>query len=568
MRTRLLGCGWLLVVGFLGCAPVAPPANGGLAAAPAAVGPPKVIVAGALAPLKAFGAWTISGGGGTFALHGIHSSSLFTLDAQGNPAPLLLSKLPALDDGSMVILPDGRMQTTWTLRPGIKWHDGSPLTSADLAFTLQVYRDPEVGLAPSEPVNNIERIDAPEPTVAIVTWKAPYYQPYHVSLREFWPLPEHILASSLAGDKQGFANLPYWTTEYVNSGPFRLVDYGLGQDLVFERFADYFLGTPKVARIVIRVLGDPATLYANLKAKALDLGSYNTLPADAAVALAAEWKQSGEGTVAFAPGSMTFFSAQFDPQWASPLEIADVRVRQGLFTGVDREALREAMLPGVADTAASSYLPSSDPRTPDVGSPLSRYVYDPTRAAQLLAAAGWRRAEDGRMLGLDGRQVDLNLHIQQGDKAGAIFAQYWRNLGIAVDEVQVPPELATNGEYNATFPSFDGSSSNSREGFFMRLLSSRRPTPQNRFAGDNRGHFSNPQLDEAFGALTRTPSAEQQLPVLRQLGEILATELPVLPGYFTVSTAAVRGGVHALDDFQGDSFGASMSRNAYQWDRD
>lgn len=556
----------LLGFALVGCTLTGPGADS--AARSSVAGPPTMIITSATAPIKAFGAWETGAAGGTFPLHDIHTSPLFTTDMQGNAEGRLVSKLPSLADGTLAILPNGRMQTTWHLRPGIKWHDGAAFTPEDVVFTFQVYRDREVGLQLSTQLDNIERIDALDPGVAIVTWKTTYYDPFHLALRQFWPLPKHILADAFEGEKTSFRNLPYWTTQYVNTGPFRLIDYGLGEEVVFERFDDYFLGRPRVDKIVIRIIRDPNVLFANMRAGAVDIASHGALTADGGLELDREWKQTDGGRMVFAPGAFRFQEIQFDPRWARPSEIRDVRVREGLLRGLDRDALRESLLPGLPNTAANSFLPDSDPRTTAVGKPLIRHSYDPTAAAQRLEAAGWRRASDGRLFNQAGEQVQIEIVAQEPYfREGAIIAQYWRDLGAQVTEVDIQAALVADREYIATLPAFRGNANGAREGFFARLLSSADATPQNRYAGSNTQHYSNPRLDQVFGMLAGTPDERELVPLLRELGEILSDDLPVLPLYFNVSHAAVRKGIRALDDYQGDNFG-SVSRNAYLWERD
>src|SRR5437762_14350180 len=115
-----IGC--LLIVGLAGCAPStsigSPSQTSGASEPPRA---PKVITAAALTPIKAFGAWDTSPSGGIFALTNVHSSPLFTTDSAGNVTARLLTRLPSVDEGTISVLPDGRMQTTWNLRPDVKW---------------------------------------------------------------------------------------------------------------------------------------------------------------------------------------------------------------------------------------------------------------------------------------------------------------------------------------------------------------------------------------------------------------------------------------------------------------
>lgn len=78
---------------------------------------------------------------GSEAIEFMVGAGLGVPDDRGEMAPVLAETIPSLQNGLWKLLPDGRMETTWTLRPNLQWHDGAPLTSDDLLFTAQVGRE-------------------------------------------------------------------------------------------------------------------------------------------------------------------------------------------------------------------------------------------------------------------------------------------------------------------------------------------------------------------------------------------------------------------------------------------
>jgi len=70
--------------------------------------------------------------------------------------------------------PDGTMDTAWRLRPNVKWHDGAPFTSADLLFSFNVYKDPEVPTASGRALGLMASATAPDPLTFVVHWSSPY----------------------------------------------------------------------------------------------------------------------------------------------------------------------------------------------------------------------------------------------------------------------------------------------------------------------------------------------------------------------------------------------------------
>src|SRR5207249_353531 len=157
-------------------------------------------------------------------------------------------------------------------------------------------------------------------------------------------------------------------------GPFRLVDFGGGAQMTFERFDDYFLGRPKLDRVVIQVVSDPNTLLVNVRAGTIDLLADRTLPSTMLLPLSAEWARTGAGQVLSRQDNWWYLWVQMNPEIAQPVEVArDARVRQGMLLGIDRESLREFMFPGVPGTSADTFMLQGDPRSAVVGQPFARF---------------------------------------------------------------------------------------------------------------------------------------------------------------------------------------------------
>src|SRR4030095_14283228 len=87
--------------------------------------------------------------------------------------PQLAEAVPTTENGLWRVLPDGRMETTWKLRPGATWHDGTPFTSDDLLFTSTVVRDRELVIFRDRSFPFIEGIEAPDPQTITVRWTKP-----------------------------------------------------------------------------------------------------------------------------------------------------------------------------------------------------------------------------------------------------------------------------------------------------------------------------------------------------------------------------------------------------------
>jgi ABC-type transport system substrate-binding protein len=100
---------------------------------------------------------------GVSVLEQLVNASLSELNADKRLQPLLAEGVPSVEHGTWQVFPDGRMETTWTMRPGARWHDGTPLTGEDFVFTAAVDQDREMPIAPRPAGYGwVDRVEAPD----------------------------------------------------------------------------------------------------------------------------------------------------------------------------------------------------------------------------------------------------------------------------------------------------------------------------------------------------------------------------------------------------------------------
>jgi peptide/nickel transport system substrate-binding protein len=565
MVLALAACG-------LACGPAGPASDRGADRGKNEAATPKSLVIGMLSDIRGFGAWEIRGtSGGAAALGELHTSGLVTAGMRGGSEPRLAAWLPSLGDGSILVLPDGRMRVTWHLRRDVTWHDGAPFTADDLVFSVELARHPEILSSASPFVQGIEAMEATDPWTLVMTWESVTKDALTLGWYELWPYPKHLLGEAFGRDKQAFRGHPYFTTEYVNLGPFRLVDFRVGEEMVFQRHDGYFLGPAKLDTVTVRTIGSGSTLVAHFKAGALDMVAEKTIGGDLALPLREEWRRTGHGTVHVRPDNWLYAQVQLDPRWARPVELGqDIRIRRGLLSAIDRDIIREVALPGIPDTSGDTFMDMYDPRAEVVGQPFARYPYDPARATQELANAGWRRGSDGRMVGRDGQPVQLEARaaVETWSQETAMIADFWRQLGIEVSEVVPTEALSRDFEWHATFPAIAVRARSVGEDALLSFDSRRQALRETRWIGTNYGHYVNPTLDRLLDQVKGTLAEGEQARIIKEMAEIVATDLPALPVYFRPNFALVSKGVHALTNDYGGSRSRGMSRNAHRWAKD
>jgi peptide/nickel transport system substrate-binding protein len=578
MFDRKRGCLAVLAVVLLAaCAPVAAPAadrgvaDGSRVEAPRAR---KVITAAIAAPFPPFGPLGRTGTyAGMIQYIEAHTNGLVTSDAQGRPIPQLARELPSLDNGTAQILNDGRMTTRWALRDDVTWHDGTPFTADDLVFGFKVYTDTQLPAMDRSAVLQMESVEALDRHTALITWKRPSNLAASLGPKLLWPLPAHVLAASYElGDREQFQNLPYWSTEYVHTGPFRLARSEPGVEIVLEAYDRYFLGRPKVDTLVIRPTLDTNALYAAVLAGEVDL-TMGPIEGDLAYTLQDQWAATGAGTVVTTIGNSTVLSFQLAPELVNPRDLLDPRVRRALHMAMDRAGITQLATGGrpAPELEARSIVPPTDPLHSYVRDIYADRAGNPTRAIQLFGEAGWTRGSDGLLVNGEGRRLPLEVRANR-ELLGAALASGWRQVGVDTSMVVPSPAQSLDLEWAQAFPGIQSGAQAVGDQVLNVLYGPTQATARNNFGGNNRGHYDNPQMNDLIDRFRSSLRETDRGQLMRQIGELVGEDQPIIQTNFNPIFGTVRKGVRALDDFSGGyisggQFGA-YSRAAHLWDRD
>jgi len=197
-----------------------------------------------------------------------------------------------LGTDNWVVEADGRMRTTYRLRPNLTWHDGTPMTAEDYVFAWGVYSTPEIGLSRQPPFDAIETVTASDASTLVIDWKRPYPDAGHMSGREvnYPALPRHLLAAQFTPQNvEAFVNHPFWAREFVGLGPYRETGWEPGAFIEAEAFDGHATGRAKIDRIRVRFIGDRNAGLANVLAGEVHLTGPTVLGVEQAVILRRDW---------------------------------------------------------------------------------------------------------------------------------------------------------------------------------------------------------------------------------------------------------------------------------------
>ena len=137
---------------------------------------------------------------------------LVTTDEKMQVVPLLATEVPTPENGGVVMRPDGGMDVTWKLRPGVRWHDGVPFTSADVQFTVDAINSPQYNPESTDGFDRITSVDTPDSLTAVVHYREPY-APYEIQFIR-GALPKHLLKGKDIDTASEYNRKPLGTGPY------------------------------------------------------------------------------------------------------------------------------------------------------------------------------------------------------------------------------------------------------------------------------------------------------------------------------------------------------------------
>jgi len=268
----------------------------------------------------------------------------------------------------------------FVLRKGVKFHNGEPVTAEDVKFSLERYRGGGAATLKAR-VAGVDVVDAQRVRIRLKQpW--PDFMTFYgtPATGAAWVVPKKYVEK--VGD-DGFKRAP------IGAGPYRFVSFNPGVELVLEANEQYWRKPPAVKRLIFRSVPDDTTRLAMLKRGEADIAYQIRGP------LAEEVRRTPGLTLKALNPTFTEWLVFVD-QWDPKSPWADRRVRLAANLAINRQAINESEYLGFA-RAASSIIP----RDFQFYWPAPPYAYDPARARQLLAEAGYARGFDAGDLSTD-----------------------------------------------------------------------------------------------------------------------------------------------------------------------
>ncbi len=380
------------------------------------------------------------------------------------------------------------------LKKGIKFHNGAPLTSKDVAFSVEKMRDEKGGSLQAPNFKDVTEIQTPDDQTVIFVTK----QPLAIFLDR---LRNRFIVSKVAGDKYG----DQWYEHPIGTGPYKFVSFQRGGNLVFTRNDDYWGGKAAIKEIVFRKVTEDGARLAALESGQADF--VNDVP----VHEVARLERHPRVRVDKIEGLEMYFLMMNVPY--KPFD--NKLVRQAVNYSVDAQAIVKNIFDGLGYPTpgpVGAQVVGADPR-------LKRYPYDPNKAKQLLGQAGYANGCDVQLYYSAGRypkdkevcQVVAAQMVKGGFRVELIsqeWALFWGPEG--VNGGKLPFYYNNRGSLTDADTIYDQ--------YF-------------RTGTTKRCNYSNPAFDKLIDEEQKIPDNKKRIALLQQAGKILMEDAPFVPLY-------------------------------------
>lgn len=425
-------------------------------------------------------------------------NGLVGLDEQLEPVPELAESWK---------IQDGGQTYRFTLRRGVRWHDGAPFTSADVKFTFEQALLKYHSRTRAALEGLIAGIDTPDDLTVIFRLTRPYAPLLQrLDVVEASIIPRHLYEGQdvLTGEP---------TRRPVGTGPFRFVSYAPADKLIVERNPEYFrTGLPKLERVVFRILPNAA-----IAVSALEAGDVDYVGGVAGPDLPRLRSLNGMAVVAGTGGSGGSLCQDVLIPNLTTAPFADVRVRRAFAHAIDRQLLVERVYFGQGRPATGpiSHL-LAWAYTPEV----RQYAHDPDEARRLLSAAGYPERRVG------GRLDVTFTHGPNHQRLGQALREQLKEVGIVLslesrDFNAATEQVFVKKTFDLGFASFCNGADPDIGVRRVYVSSNIGPYPFSNGAG-----YRNPRIDTLFDEATLHPDRERRRAHYADIQRILAEDLP------------------------------------------
>ena len=433
--------------------------------------------------------------------------------------------LNTLGDGGFI--PQLAQSWTWSpdsmsiafhLNPRARWHDGVPVTSSDVRFTLGAYRDTSLASTAGALVESIDSVSTPDSATAVIWFHSRSPEQFYNATDQMSILPEHIWknipVASWRSSEQ--ANHP------VGSGQFRFASWKQGESVTLVADTSNYRGRPKLDRVIWSIAPDFNAALARFLGGQTDF--FEAIRADAV----AQVRRNPNLKLISFPGidySFLQFNLKDPKNPAKPNALfADRELRRALTMAVDRNSIVKSVFDSLAVPALAGSLhiyPTADPSIPPI-------PFDTAAAGKTLDSLGWKDSNGDGIREKNGRGLAFRILVPSSSavrvRMAVLIQEQLRRAGVkvSIDEVEFPvfADRSDKSDYDAELNSIhaDPSPSAARQDWATAGIK----------GGNNTGSYSNPVFDALVDSAVAVYDPAERNRLFRSAYRIINDDAPAI----------------------------------------
>lgn len=486
----------------------------------------------------------LSGGTKDLEASSLVLEPLVRYDNEGNMVPWLVEEIPTVSNGGVA---DDLTSITWTLKEGLTWSDGSPVTSADVKFTWEYCTAEGGGCSQLDKFENVMDIETPDARTAIIKFDVPKPFPYRPLVSHESPILQAAQFSECMGPKA-----PECTDENfgpIGTGPFVVTDFRPNDVVSYaanENYRDE--GKPAFSTLVLKGGGDATAAGRSV----LETGEFDyAWNLQLAPDVIANMEAAGKGTVVAAFGTLVerlmVNLSNPDPALGDRRAtvdhphpfLSDIAVRQALSMAIDRELLVEIGY-GAAGKVTCNVLPA-----PAIYASTANDAcmsQDIAGANALLDSAGVVDSDGDGIREKDG--VPLKILYQTSTNAvrqdfQALIKQWWSEIGVDTELRNLDASVFFGGDPGSpdTYQKFfadiemyaNNFSGSDPEAYMSNWRSTDIPRPESQWQGNNMPRFVSAEYDEMVAEMAQTGDLDKRAALAKAMNDMLMQNYVMIP---------------------------------------
>lgn len=389
------------------------------------------------------------------------------------------------------------------LKQGVKFHNGQPLTSKDVKWTYESVMSEDLVTSKKSGYAAVDHIETPDDYTVVFKLKEPN---------------PGLLDNLNLGIVPTGADTNVYKSKPIGAGPYKVVEFRPDDRVVLEAFEGWHAGAPKIKNVVVRIIPDLTTMVLELRRGTVNL-AINQIPFENVP----EFEKNSDFKVVNTPGSVYQYLAfnMKDPA------LAKREVRQAIAHAIDRERIIRDIQRGYAKPTDTMFGEGHWARA----SGLPTYPYDPEKAKQLLAKAGY--AKGLKIVFKTSTDAEANSRAQ-------VIQQMLKQVGIDVQiqQNEMSTFFADIGKGNFQMYSLSRNGIQDPDFYYIIFYSKNIP-PE----GQNRGYYNNPRIDQLILQGRSTFDRAKRRPTYDEIQRIVQEDLPYLSLYMQQNVAIMRNNI-------------------------